>query len=380
MNPVEVLRELVAIDSTSARSNLPMLDALERHASALGFATRRQLWTDAAGVPKGNLICSRGGEKGGLALVGHTDCVPFDAAWTGALSGEVADGKVFGRGAADTKAFLAAALAAAARTSAGPLQLVFTADEEVGCLGARRLVDEGAMRPRFAIVGEPTRMIPVIGHKGYCLASITVRGAEGHSAFPQTGASAILAAGRLLREIEAIGEALREEQDARFSPPTTTLNVGLIQGGKAKNVIAGECAMTLEWRPLPSQEPERVLALVREAAARVSGGGISVEVAPQRLDRGVLFDSNLPLVRYLQKVSHLQKVSTSQKGSTSQNGSPETIPFGTELPYLAALGAEACVFGPGDIRVAHRTGEFVPLAELERAVKALQGAIECFAG
>src|SRR5205823_763714 len=158
MNAVEILRELVAIDSTSARSNLPMIDALERHARGLGFSTRRQAWTDPAGVPKANLIASRGGETGGLALVGHTDCVPFDRDWSGALRAEEREGKLFARGAADTKAFIAAALEAASRTSAGPLQLVFTADEEVGCLGARKLVDARAFRPRYALVGEPTRL------------------------------------------------------------------------------------------------------------------------------------------------------------------------------------------------------------------------------
>src|SRR5204863_2999124 len=148
-------------------------------------------------------------------------------------------------------------LEAASRTSAGPLQLVFTADEEVGCLGARKLVDEGAFRPRYAIVGEPTRLIPVLGHKGYCLAEIAVHGAEGHSAYPETGASAILAAGRLLHEIERIGDELRADADPRFAPACTTLNVGLIAGGKAKNIIPGRCALTIEWRPLPSQDARR---------------------------------------------------------------------------------------------------------------------------
>ncbi|HEX9578906.1 MAG TPA: acetylornithine deacetylase [Myxococcales bacterium] len=359
----QILRELVAIDSTSAVSNLPLLDVLERHAGALGFTTRRQEWTDAAGVPKGNLIALRGAAApGGLALVGHTDCVPFDPAWSGALRPEEREGKLYGRGAADTKAFLAAALAAAARAkNGGTLHLVFTADEEVGCLGARRLGEDAAFRPQRAIVGEPTRLIPVLGHKGYCLLEIAVHGAEGHSAYPETGSSAILAAGRVLREIERIGAEMQSDADPLFSPPHTTLNVGLIQGGKAKNVIPGLCTLTLEWRPLPRQDLRRVLRLVEEACARLGG---RIEVKPQRLDAGVLVSRHSEVVSFLEQRS---------------GRPPETIPFGTELPYLAALGADACVFGPGDIRVAHRTGEFVPLHELAHAVEVLTMAIERFA-
>ena len=364
LDAVAVLRELIAVDSTSSRSNLPLLDVLERHARAIGFSARRISWTDASGVPKANLICSRGGERGGLALVGHTDCVPFDASWAGALRAELSDGNLCGRGSADTKSFLAAVLAAASRASAGPLQLVFTADEEVGCLGARRLQDEGALRPRHAIVGEPTRLIPVLGHKGYCIADVEVRGAEGHSAYPETGASAILAAGRLLREIERIAADLETDRDAAFSPPFTTLNVGIIQGGKAKNVIPGSCAMTLEWRPLPSQGPRVALEMLEQAAERVRGPRIEVEVRVSRLDAGVLVGRKAELVEFLRRRS---------------GNAPETIPFGTELPYLVALGAAACVFGPGDIRVAHRTGEFVPLDQVAKAVDIVAAAIETFA-
>lgn len=366
MNAASLLRELVAVDSTSSRSNAPLLDILERHARALGFAVRRMEWTDEAGVAKANLICHRGPEEeGGLALVGHTDCVPFDPAWAGALAPEERDGKLYGRGAADTKAFIAASLAAASRMSAvpplRPLWLVFTADEEVGCLGASRLRDEGLFVPRYVIVGEPTRLIPVIGHKGYCLAEVTVRGAEGHSAFPETGASAIFAAGRLLREIENLAEGLRRESDPQFTPPWTSLNVGLIQGGKAKNIIPGSCTFTVEWRPLPSQHSFVVLRLLREAAARIAEDPIQIEVNALRLQGGILKPANSSLVEFLR---------------ARTGNAPETIPFGTELPYLDA--AEACVFGPGDIRVAHRTGEFVPLPELEQAVEILAAAIEKF--
>jgi acetylornithine deacetylase len=364
IEPVALLEELVAVDSTSARSNLPILDVLERHARALGLTTRRQLWRDASGVEKGNLIAHRGGEKGGLSLVGHTDCVPFEAGWSGALRPAREDGKLVGRGAADTKAFLAAMLTAASRTQAKPLQLAFTADEEVGCLGARRLAEEGALRPRVAIVGEPTRMIPVLGHKGYCLAEVTVRGVEGHSAYPETGASAILAAGRVLREVERIAGELRAEADRAFAPPHTTLNVGLISGGKAKNIIPGTCTMTVEWRPLPSQDPRSTLRLLEQGCARIADERVHIEVVAQRLDAGVLVPAGSEIVGFLQAESR---------------NSPETIPFGTELPYLVSLGASACVFGPGDIRVAHRSGEFVPIAELMRAIEILALAVDRFA-
>src|SRR4051794_9905320 len=120
MEVVPLLRSLIAVDSTSSRSNLPVLDLLEDAARATGFETRRVTWVDENGVDKGNLVCRRGPDaRGGLALVGHTDCVPFDPAWSEALAGAERDGKVFGRGAADTKGFLAAALVAASRASAG---------------------------------------------------------------------------------------------------------------------------------------------------------------------------------------------------------------------------------------------------------------------
>ena len=138
-------------------------------------------------------------------------------------------------------------------------------------------------------VGDPLRfrLIPVRAHKGYCLAEIVIQGVEGHSAYPETGASAILAAGRVLRELERLGKELEADSDPLFAPPFTTLNVGLIQGGKAKNVIAGGCTITLEWRPLPRQDRGHVLRLVEEACAKLSGGRIAIEVKPQRFDEGV---------------------------------------------------------------------------------------------
>jgi acetylornithine deacetylase len=370
MDVVPLLRSLVAVDSTSTRSNLPILDRLEDAARALGFETRRDTWVDEAGVDKGNLVCRRGPDaRGGLALVGHTDCVPYDPEWIEALAGAEREGKVFGRGAADTKGFLAASLVAASRTGAGrhPLALLFTADEEVGCLGAKRLLAEGRVHPRHAIVGEPTRLVPVRAHKGYCAVEVVIEGVEGHSAYPDVGASAIHALGRLWPEIEQIGETLRREADPAFQPPHTTWNVGVVHGGKARNIIAGECRFTYEWRPLPGQDPRRALRLLEQACERLAatGGNVSVEIAPLRTDAAAVTPAEAEIVRFLE----------GESGNAST-----TVPFGTELPEVIGMGAEACVFGPGDIRVAHRTGEHVDVPELEKATAFLARAIERFCG
>jgi acetylornithine deacetylase len=372
MDLVPTLQALVAIDSTSSRSNLAVLDLLEGETRALGFDTRRMTWRDTDGVEKGNLVCRKGADApGGLALVGHTDCVPFDPEWKEALSGGLSDGRVYGRGSADTKGSVAAMLAAAAREQprGAPLWLLFTADEEVGCQGAKLLMHEGRVRPRVAIIGEPTQLVPVRAHKGYCAVDVTITGVEGHSAFPEVGASAVHAAGRLLGEIERVQAKLAEEgSDPSFAPPHTTFNVGVIRGGKARNILAGECFFTLEWRPIPGQDPGRGLALFEEAAGRLqarSGGRLRVDHTPIRVDKAAVTPADAEVVRFLEQ----------------ESGNPSrAIPFGTELPELIDMGAEACVFGPGDIRVAHRTGEFVQVAELERAASIYARAIERFCG
>jgi len=266
---------------------------------------------------------------------------------------------------------VAALLAAAAREQprTAPLWLLFTADEEAGCQGAKLLMLEGKVRPKVAIIGEPTRLVPIRAHKGYCAVDVTVSGVEGHSAFPELGASAIHAAGRLLTEIERIQGKLAEEQtDAAFAPPHTTFNVGVIRGGKARNILAGECFFTLEWRPLPGQEPGRALELFEEAAARLqnrSGGRLRIEHTPLRVDKAAVTPADAEIVRFLE----------------GESGNPaSTVPFGAELPELIDMGAEACVFGPGDIRVAHRTGEHVEVADLERAATIHARAIARFCG
>lgn len=343
-----------------------MVNVLEGRLTALGFKCERQHYADESGIEKANLLALRGEGLPELALVGHSDCVPFDSSWSEALTLVERDGKLFGRGACDTKAFIACAVTAAERTReriTKPLMLLFTADEELGCVGAKKLLEAGKGACRRAIIGEPTSLRPIRANKGYCLAEIEVFGKEGHSAYPDTGASAIFRAARLLTKIERYSQVeLRSETHLDFKPAFGTLNVGMASGGKAKNVIPGHMLLTLEWRPLPSQSTEMVLRAVENMIeqCRAEDAGFQASVRPLRLDRGYDTPPKSDVVAFL---------------AHATGRDPDTVAFGTEGPQLAALGATPVVFGPGDITVAHQTGEFVPSHELERAADVLEAAV-----
>jgi len=368
------LSELVALDTTSSRPNAPLVQWAGARLEAAGFQVERVTYRDGAGVEKVNLVAVKGGggeERAGLALVGHTDCVPYDAAWTDALRLTERDGRLYGRGACDTKGFIACALYAATHFTGrlkAPLMVLLTADEELGCEGAKQLVALGKGRARYAIVGEPTSLVPVRAHKGYCLAEVEVRGREGHSAYPDEGASAIFRAGRFLQKLETLARTrLREERDESFEPPFTTVNVGLISGGKAPNVISGACRFTVEWRPIPRQPKERVLELlesIRQELVR-DEPGYEARIQLLRTEPAVDTRADAEVVRVLAELS---------------GNAPITVPFGTEAPQLTELGAQAVVFGPGDIRVAHQTGEYVPMEDLVRCEAYLTRAIAHFCG
>jgi acetylornithine deacetylase len=368
---ISLLRDLVAIDSTSTKSNVPLIDALERRLSALGLVTERQRYVDDAGVEKQNLLAIVGQGVPELALVGHSDCVPFDTSWSEALTLTERDGKLYGRGSCDTKAFIACAVTSMGRAKSKlkkPAMLVFTADEELGCVGAKKLLEAKKGQARRALVGEPTSLRPIRANKGYCLAEVEVHGKEGHSAYPDTGASAVFRAARFLSKLEQYSRTtLREETDRAFEPPFGTLNVGVLSGGKAKNVIPGLVRFTLEWRPLPGQDVTVVLDAVerlrRECVA--DDASFSMTVKPLRLDRGFATPVDADLVTFV-------------SGQTGR--APDTVAFGTEGPQLAALGAVPVVFGPGDITVAHQTGEHVPVAELLRCAEVMEAALLHFAG
>jgi acetylornithine deacetylase len=374
IRPQTLLQELVAIPSVSSMSNRLVVEWIQRFLEPLGWHHRLFCYYDAAGVEKLNLVVSPqpmgdGRIETELAIVCHTDTVPFAAEWREATELRERDGMLHGCGACDVKGFLACMLAAASSVSAGEMSkrlcLVFTADEEVGCRGARFLLESDAIRARYAIVGEPTSLTPARAGKGYCLASIKVMGRAAHSAFPEAGRSAIFAAARLLREIETLGLELMVDRNEAFSPPWTTLNVGEIRGGTAKNVVPAECSFLLEWRPIPTQPAEFVLERLHEVVRRLgseeSWEGLEVQIEALRMEGG--FETRID--------SAVIQAVLKETDSTTQ-----TIAFGTEAPWLARMGAEAVVIGPGSMLTAHSPRECVPIAELEECVTILRRAIK----
>src|SRR5882724_502794 len=371
MTVQETLAELVSINSVSARSNAEIAEYLGRRCQAIGLHVWLLPYSGDNGIEKINLIALAGADLSAdtnveLALVGHTDTVPFDAGWSEATPLTERAGKLYGRGACDTKGFIAAVLTAVESPDLArlhrPLALIFTADEEVGLLGAKRLAQSKPLRVRYSIVGEPTSLQPIRAGKGYSLAEVIVHGREGHSAYPALGASAIFRAVRLISRIEAIAETLQQDTHPAFDPAYTTLNIGLILGGSAKNVLAGECRFTLEWRPIPTQPSDHVLKLFHAAIDQEKARDPSFECHfdAGRADAGFETSPTSPLVKLLERLT----------GKTAG-----TVAFGTEAAQMTTLGSEAVVLGPGDIRVAHRTGEFVPLVELQRCTEIISQAI-----
>lgn len=356
-----ILCDLVAIPSVSSLSNVPVVNYALSFLNPDAWNVRRFPYTDAAGTAKLNVVAmAPNSKRAELALVCHTDTVPFDPEWTNAVDPVIRGGKLYGRGSCDVKGYLACVLAAIAQLDwkrlKRPLALVLTADEEIGCVGAKYLAGRKAVRARYTIVGEPTGLRPVRAGKGYGLAEIVVRGKEAHSAFPQHGRSAIFDAARVVTRLERVAKKLASRKRRDFDPPYTTLNVGLIQGGSAKNIVAGECIITVEWRPVPGQDPAWAAELIRETLA-----GFDARFNVKRIDPPFEPGATRELANLLETIS----------------GNPSTtVSFGTEAAHLNTGGEETIVFGPGDMTVAHTSGEFVRVADLRRCVANLRSVIE----
>jgi acetylornithine deacetylase len=358
--PTEILRELIAVPSVSALSNLPLLDTIAALIEKQGWETRRFPFFADDGVEKANLLVVPRQFVSSLPaldllFVCHTDTVPYRHDWMAATRLEERDGFLHGCGACDVKGSLAALLAAALQVNASALRIpvgfAFTADEEVGCIGARRFVASGAVRPRRVIVCEPTSLRPATAGKGYGLAEVRVLGHEAHSAFPGKGVSAIAIAARLIVAIEQLANSAGQPVDSRFDPPRATFNVGVLQGGTAKNIIAGECNFLVEWRPLPQQEPQEGGHSLKRLAAEIEAAhpNCRIEVSILRAEPGFRNPATSNLGPLLGQIL----------------GLPETgISFGSEATRFNAIAEEVVVVGPGDMETAHSERECIPVQEL----------------
>jgi len=373
MKPVhELLIDLIRIPSVSALSNIPVIDYIAGKLDPKIWNMRRLSYCDTPGIPRQNLLATMNpnwDQPIELALVCHTDTVPYSENWKEAVSPAIDNAKLFGRGACDVKGSLACILRAALEITNEPksIALVFTADEEIGCIGAKRLLAEKRISPRFCIVSEPTQLRPVTGGKGYGLGEIVIHGTEAHSALPHLGHSAIYGAARFIDHVKSFAAQLEQPGNQAFDPPFTTLNIGTIQGGTAKNIVPGHCRMLLEWRPIPGEAPDRVEREVSRILAELQRADpdFAATFNLLRNDPGFRTDSGSELVKLVQRLS---------------GRSPTSVSFGTEAPYFNQLGAETVVFGPGDMKVAHRSDEHVSLIELERATDLLVQVIRELCG
>lgn len=371
---LDLIGALVATPSVSSfeagldRGNRAVIDLLATWLEDLGFRVEIQdLHTDPA---KANLIATLGAGDDGLVLAGHTDTVPCDPAlWQrDPFTLHEADGRLYGLGTADMKAFLALAIEAVRDLRAAdlkkPLVLLATADEESGMLGARRLADSGRRLGMHCIIGEPTGLKPIRQHKGIFDERIRVIGRSGHSSDPALGNSALEGMHAVIGALLAWRDELQARyRDPAFSVPVPTLNLGHIHGGDNPNRICGECELTLDFRPLPGMAIAELRAQLRARVQAVADArGLHVEF-------DAIFDGLPPLATAAD--AHIVRLAEQIAGSPAGAAA-----FGTEGPYYDALGCQTVILGPGDIAQAHQPDEYLALDRLTPTVTMLRAAIE----
>lgn len=362
----QMIERLVGFDTVSAKSNLALIDFAQDYLESRGARCRRSV--NAEGT-KANLLASLGpAVAGGVVLSGHSDVVPVEGQpWDSDPFTLREDGeRLYGRGTADMKSFLAIALGLVpeftARPLARPIHLAFSYDEEVGCTGVPALIEDltsSLPEPALVIVGEPTSMQIVNGHKGCFLFETRIKGQAAHSSLPQLGANAIIAAGRIVAHIAGLAEAKRAaaDPDSPFDPPYTTFNLGEIDGGKAINIVAQDCRFTWEFRPLPGEDTEAVMAEVERFATQEALPKLR-EFAPDASIETRRPATVLPLAPESDGAAE-----TLVRRLSGANDSA-VVSFGTEGGLFQAAGLSTVVFGPGSIDQAHQPNEYISLDQV----------------
>lgn len=366
---VDMIQRLVAFNTVSRNPNREIIDFIHARLAGLGVESRI--------IPGGEegkaCLFATVGPAGrpGVVLSGHTDVVPVDGeAWSSdPFAAEVRDGRLYGRGTVDMKGFLGIVLSHVPMFLASglktPIHLAFSYDEEVGCIGVRPMLDVinlMPVKPALCIVGEPTRMTVMTGHKGKLSLRVTVRGHECHSSLAPTGVNAVEYAAELIAFIKGLARRLEREgaRDAAYDIAHTTAHVGRIAGGTALNIVPRDCWFEFEFRVLPADDPEALLAEVRNYAEK------TLEPLMKEIDPRTGFSwQEIGAFPGLDTAADAQVV----RLATHFAGNSRTgrVAFGTEGGLFAAVaGIPTVVCGPGDIDQAHKPDEFISLDQVAR--------------
>lgn len=358
-----------SVSCTSAaldRSNLGVIHHLAEWLEDLGFTSRIVTLPDKPG--KANLIAKLGSGEGGLVLAGHTDTVPYDERWSSdPFSLTERDGRLYGLGTCDMKGFFPIALDAARRFPPGklakPLTIVATSDEESSMAGAQHLVATGEPKADFALIGEPTDLVPVFAHKGFAMLSIALTGASGHSSDPGLGRNALEAMHSVMSELMAFrGELARQHSNAGFAVAVPTLNLGCMRAGDNPNRICGHAELQIDLRILPGMSYPEVIGELRQRLQRVADcHGNEIVVTPL----------STPVPPF-----ETPKSGWLVRRLVALTGTPAgAVAFGTEAPFFSALGCETAVFGPGSIAQAHQPDEYLDASRIAPAVEVVSALI-----
>jgi acetylornithine deacetylase len=372
-NTVALLRELVAFPTVSEVSNLDMIAYLGHRLESCG--ARVDIFHDEIGH-KANLFATLGPEAdGGIVLSGHSDVVPVaEQDWASDPFDLIEhDGRLYGRGTCDMKGFIATAVSMAPllaeRATARPLHFACTYDEEVGCLGGQALIESlraRGIRPGVAIIGEPTSMRVIEGHKGCYEYTTRFHGQAGHGSAPERGVNAVEYAVRYVNRLLELAEALRARAPAgsRFDPPWTTINTGSLKGGVAHNVIASNAAVEWEMRPVQRSDADFVKDDLRRYCE---------EMLLPRM-RAICPDASIT-TEVIGEVDGLEPAALNEARDIVMEltgaDAPELVPFGTEAGLFQHYGTSAVVCGPGSIEQAHKPDEFISLDQLQHCIDML---------
>ena len=361
----QLLQTLVGFDTTSRESNLQLIEFVRDYLAGFGVASELIYNEERS---KANLFASIGPvQLPGIVLSGHTDVVPVDGqAWSVppfALTER--DGKLFGRGTADMKGYIACVLALVPELVKAdlrqPVHIALSYDEEVGCLGVRSLLkvlEQRPVKPMLCIIGEPTELKPVLGHKGKLAMRCDVHGEACHSAYAPYGVNAIEHAAELIGELGRIGQRLRATQDERFDPPFSTVQTGVIRGGKALNIVPADCRFDFEIRALPSQNPGEVADELKAYAEQQVLPRMQT-VSAQSAIRFTELSAYPGLVT--DQHSQAAELIAAFCGSRAFG----TVAFGTEGGLFDAVGIPTVVCGPGSMDQGHKADEFVSVEQLD---------------